>query len=76
MNTVDRTEFIKQFIALLRFIAAGEANVGYLRPDSLVIHRMTSATGVDMPVLRPPQEELNEVEEQGWRELNASEYTA
>ncbi len=27
-NSTDRTEFVKEFVALLPFVAAGEANVG------------------------------------------------
>jgi hypothetical protein len=38
----DRTKFIEEFVALLRFVAAGEANVGPLRRDSEVIHRRTN----------------------------------
>jgi len=77
MNTEDRTDFIKEFVALLRFVAAGEASVGYLRKDCRAIHRIVSAGGAiaDELVLRPPQQDLNEVEENDWREEMASEYT-
>ena len=72
LKTVDRTEFIKEFVALLRFVAAGEANIGHLRKDSVVIHR-----GVDddeKVVLHPPQEAMDESEASRWRELNAWQY--
>ena len=41
LDTRDRTDFIKEFVALLRFVAAGEANVGFLRKDGVEIHRTT-----------------------------------
>ena len=80
LNTNDRTDFIKEFVALLRFVAAGEVNVGYLRKDGVEIHR--TADGVadeDEQVLHPPQEEMEEVEESSWREMlkeNREEYTS
>jgi hypothetical protein len=80
LDMYDRTDFIKEFVALLRFVAAGEANVGFLRKDGVEIHR--TADGVvdeDELVLRPPQEEMEEVEESSWRERiqeNREEYTS
>ena len=76
INTEDRTEFIKEFVALLRFVVAGEANIGHLRKDSQAIHRIANAGQVlvDMPVLCPPQEDLNEAEEETWRLFSADEY--
>ena len=53
------------FVALLRFIAAGEANVGHLWKDSNVIHRSSAEVG---DVLRPPQMALDASEERSWRE--------
>jgi len=77
INTEDRTEFIKEFVALLRFVAAGEANIGHLRKDSRMIHRITNRgdAAIDKPALRPPQEDLNEAEEEIWRVFSAGEYT-
>ena len=72
-NAMDRTEFIKEFVALLRFVAAGEANVGYLRRDSEVIHRTRD---VEEDVQRPAQEVLSKMEENSWRVLNAHMYAA
>ena len=73
-KTGDRTEFIKEFVALLRFVAAGEANVGHLRKDSSVIHRSVDES-VDVKVLlHPPQEAMDESEENRWRELYAWQY--
>lgn len=78
MDTVDRTDFIKEFVALLRFVAAGEAKIGHLRKDSQVIHRTTADIGAvkDEVVLRPPQEALDEDEEEAWRLTEANEYAA
>ena len=78
MNASDRTEFIKEFVALLRFVAAGEASVGHLRKESGAIHRSMEIRGdiVEDPVLYPPQEDLNEREEEAWRTLYAAKYTA
>ena len=76
--TGDRTNFIKEFVALLRFIAAGEANVGHLRKDRQGIHRAMymKENPVDDPVLRPPQQDLTEDEENRWRTLYATNYTS
>jgi len=60
MTTDSRTDFVKEFVALLRFVAAGDANIGHLRKGSREIHRATDRTGhiANEPVLRPPQEAL------------------
>ena len=78
MNTDDRTEFIKEFVALIRFVAAGEANVGFLRKEGGPIHRTTGERGTveDEPVLRPPQEDMDQGEEKTWRAMYASLYTS
>ena len=82
LDTRDRTDFIKEFVALLRFVAAGEANVGFLRKDGVEIHRTTDGDGAleeDEQVLRPPQEEMEETEESSWRarlQQNREEYTS
>ena len=73
LKTVDRTDFIKEFVALLRFIAAGEANIGHLSKDSVVIHRGVDDDG--KVVLHPPQEAMDEGEQTKWREVNAWQYT-
>ncbi len=73
-KTGDRTEFIKEFVALLRFVAAGEANIGHLRKDSGAIHRsVDESVGVKV-VLHPPQEAMDDSEERRWRELYAWQY--
>ena len=82
LDTKDRTDFIKEFVALLRFLAAGEANIGFLRKDGVDIHRTADGDGAieeDEHVLRPPQEEMEEVEENSWRAMlqhNREEYTS
>jgi len=76
-NAVDRTEFIKEFVALLRFVAAGEANIGHVRKNSTIIHRsVTDPEGIeDETEMGPPQEVLTTVEKKSWRILNAHQYT-
>jgi hypothetical protein len=73
-NTMDRTEFIKEFVALIRFVAAGEANIGYLGKNCSGIHRTDSQVDQDER-LRPPQEEMNGNEEEMWRKTNIGDYT-
>ena len=77
VNSIDRTEFIKEFIALIRFIAAGEANVGFLGKTREEIHRIaTEESIVDAEqVKRPPQQDLNDNEEKMWRLSNENNYT-
>lgn len=72
-SAADRTEFISEFVALLRFVAAGEAKVGYLRKDCSAIHRMGGEIQSE-PILRPPQEEMDEFEEDIWRFNHAENY--
>ena len=62
VNNTDRTEFIKEFIALVRFIAAGEANVGFLGKTREEIHRIASDRSIvdDEHVVRPPRQDLND----------------
>ncbi len=76
-NMADRTDFIKEFVALLRYIAAGEANIGFLGKECKEIHRAKNEKGELQgdEVLRPPQEEMDETEERMWRMVDASEYT-
>ena len=79
LDTNDRTDFIKEFVALLRFVAAGEANVGFLRKDDVEIHRIADGVDEDEHISHPPQEEMEEVEENSWRarlQENREEYTS
>ena len=73
-KTSDRTEFIREFVALLRYIAAGEVNIGHLRKDSHVIHRTTNDSSIVTTVLHPPQEAMDEGESRRWSELNEWQY--
>ena len=76
-NTFDRTEFIKEFVALIRFVAAGEANIGFLGKNCHEIHPMDNRSQIDgAEMFRLPQEELNENEEELWRRSDAAEYTS
>ena len=65
----ERTEFIKHTVALFRFVAAGEANIGHVRKDATEIHRKGD---IDEPVEYPPQRAIDEedekrfIEEQGF----------
>jgi len=72
--TGDRTEFIKEFVALLRYVAAGEANVGHLRKDASVIHRIVDEGVGDEAAFHPPQEAMDESEENHWRDLYGWQY--
>ena len=76
MNTLNRTAFIKEFIALVRFIAAGEANIGFLGKERTEIHRGESKLPKDMEdeegEVQPPQEAMDHAEEERWRQLNAA----
>jgi len=76
LSTDSRTEFIKHMIALIRMIAAGDANVGHLRKDAGKVHREDwSGNAKDGSVMHPPQEEMDEKEVSRWREISAKEYT-
>ena len=73
LDTQDRTDFIKEFVALLRFVAAGEANVGFLRKDGMDIHRNANEDGA------VEDEEMEEVEANSWRAMlqqNREEYSS
>ena len=77
-NAADRTDFFKEFVALLRFVAAGEANIGHVRKDSVTIHRSVGS-GEELEgdnLQSPPQEVLNEAEKRSWRIFNVHQYTA
>ena len=67
-NTGDRTEFIKEFMAFLRFVAAGEENTGHLRNDNCAIHRSLDES---VDVIYPPQEAMDKCDESLWGELYA-----
>ena len=77
MTTDSRTDFIKEFVALLRFVAAGYANIGHLRKGSREIHRATDRTAhiANEPVLRPPQEALTLAEELAWMQTESKQHT-
>lgn len=78
LNTSSRTEFIKHMVALIRMVAAGEANIGHLRRDGTKIHRKVDVTEnpiVD-PVMHPHQQEMDEKEEFSWKEQEAMNYTS
>jgi hypothetical protein len=78
-NLIDadaRLRFLKDFIAVVRCLADGNAPVGYLRRDGGKIHRNVDIEdgNKDDEVLRPPQEALDEQEEAEWQEKFAKNY--
>lgn len=77
-HTAERTEFIREIVALFRFVAAGEANIGHLRKEGTEIHRYTDESGNpdDEPVLCPPQQAMDEQEGASWRDDPTEEYTS
>jgi hypothetical protein len=70
----DRTEFIAEFVALLRFVAAGEANVGHLRKDSEVIHRRRGENVSGEVVSHAPQEAQSKSELEQWMTLDRCKF--
>ena len=76
LNTDNRTEFIKHMVALIRMVAAGDANIGHLRKDGGQVHREEDPSGnaKEESVMHPPQEEMDEKEQSRWREVSAKEY--
>jgi hypothetical protein len=76
-NLIDadaRLQFLKEFIAIVRCLADGNAPIGYLRRDGGKIHRRPEDEDEDDEVLRPPQEVLDAREEAEWRGLSAKNY--
>ena len=66
-------------MALVRYIAAGEANIGFLGIERSEIHRVAESQGrgegrVDQ-VMHPPQEDLDEREEKEWISDYAWDYS-
>lgn len=49
MDPTDRTRFIAEFVALLRFVGDGKANVGHLRHRGEQIHREDDKTKLKQP---------------------------
>lgn len=75
-NLIDpdaRLHFLKDFIAIVRCLADGDAPIGYLRRDGGKIHRRGDEDGDE--ILRPPQEVLDMREETEWRAEYAKDYT-
>jgi hypothetical protein len=75
-NLIDpdaRMEFLKDFVAVVRCLADGNAPIGYLRRDGEKIHRR-SYSEANEGVVRPPQRACDEREEVSWRENEATDY--
>ena len=73
LDADSRLTFMKDFIAVVRCLADGEAPIGYLRRDAGKIHRSLSGED-DENVLRPPQECLDEREASQWSKEKADYY--
>ena len=74
-NLIDadaRLQFLKDFIAVVRCLADGNAPIGYLRRDGGKIHRRPYDDDDD--VVQPPQKALDEREEVEWREKDSKAY--
>jgi len=56
-------------------VVAGDAGIGFLRRDCMGIHRLEDGGEDEGAVRRPPQEDLEEREEETWRAWNAGKYT-
>jgi hypothetical protein len=76
-NLIDpgaRLQFLKDFIAIVKCLADGNAPIGYLRREGRKIHQQTEDEDEGEEVLHPPQEVLDAREEMKWREYFAKEY--
>ena len=75
MDSEDRMVFVRDFIAIVRCLADGNAPIGYLRRDNVEgkIHRKSDAD-IEQEVVRPPQQVLEPNKESEWRETSASRY--
>jgi hypothetical protein len=70
----QRTEFIRHFVALLRFVAAGECNVGHLGREREAIHRTLEGAGEQVGALWPGQMAMDEREVEEWRAMFGVDY--
>lgn len=74
LHPETRTQFIKDFVYLLRYIASGYANIGHLRRPGSVIHRFINLSQ-DEPE-GPPQNVLAEDDEVSWPENSILAYSS
>lgn len=65
LDTDCRTEFIKEFIALVRFIASGKASVGLLRTEGS-IHRRPNSGIADSVLYEDVDDDVWSEEEEPW----------
>ena len=73
LHPETRTQFIKDFVYLLRYIAAGYANIGHLRRPGSVIHRFINSSQEEIE--EPPQNVLDEDDLVSWRENSSQAYS-
>ena len=87
MNPTNRLAFIREFVALLRFIAAGRRILDFWGSGGwrFIVLTMTLVSmaskiayktilHVNEDEIPPPQEEMEEEEEERWRKEHAAEY--
>jgi hypothetical protein len=74
MDADARLQFLKDFIAVVRCLADGNAPIGYLRKDGGKIHRKLD--GDEDELLQPPQMVLDVREQKQWQEESARNYAS
>ena len=66
MDPTDRTQFIVDFVALLRFVGDGKANVGHLRHPGEQIHRADDGRELKQPLQTAMEwEEMEQFHKEG-----------
>ena len=71
MDPTSHTRFIADFVALLRFVGDGKANVGHLRQPGEQIHRAGDRTELQQPPQTAMEwEEMEEFQKKGRREYS------
>jgi hypothetical protein len=73
-NPQERTAFLKHMIALLQYVAEGEASIGHLRLPGEIIHRKLEAPEVQQGMDIPGYLLLDKDEEQPWLKENGILY--
>ena len=71
VDPIHRTLFLKHFIALIRYLAAGHGNVGHLRLLGDKIHRTLKAIVMDDE--EESEEECEEIIAPSWMVLDVGE---
>ncbi len=74
LDPESRTASILDFIALVRYVADGRANVGQLRRPGTVIHRRSGDSTTEDEVMEPSQAALDDYELANWPQSSAELY--